>query len=54
MQVREGEEALDPSEADESILDLISSVGNKAEQKGEAAGTKQPAGKSGKGKGGEK
>ncbi|CAK4030703.1 54S ribosomal L36, mitochondrial [Lecanosticta acicola] len=53
-EAREGEEALKPAESQESLLDLISSVGKKAEKKGEAAGVREPAKKSGKGKGGEK
>jgi len=53
-QAREGEEALDQSEQDESLLDLISGFGQTEEKKGKAAGVKEEAKKSGKGKGGQK
>lgn len=51
LQAREGEES---QEEDESLLDLISGYGKKADAKGEAAGTKDEAKSSGKGKGGQK
>lgn len=54
LQARDGEEGLDPADSEESLLDLISNYGQKADAKGEAAGTKEEAKKSGKGKGGEK
>ncbi|KAK5126272.1 hypothetical protein LTR85_010507 [Meristemomyces frigidus] len=53
-EAREGEETLDQSQQDESLLDLISSYGQTAEKKGEAAGVTEEAKKSGKGKGGQK
>lgn len=53
-QARDGEESLDPSVQEESLLDLIANYGQEAEAKGEAAGSKEAATKSGKGKGGEK
>ena len=52
--MREGEEALDRSQQEESLLDLISGYGQSAEKKGEAAGIREQAVKSGKGKGGQK
>ncbi|KAF1352175.1 hypothetical protein BDV97DRAFT_348904 [Delphinella strobiligena] len=53
-EARDGEESLDPSVQEESLLDLIANYGQEAEAKGEAAGSKEAATKSGKGKGGEK
>lgn len=53
-EVRDGEEALDPTEQEDSLLDLISSYGQEAEAKGDAAGTTEEAKSSGKGKGGQK
>lgn len=48
-QAREGEEGLQPQEAEESLLDLISGYGREAESKGEAKGTREEASKAGKG-----
>jgi hypothetical protein len=45
---------VDPSQEDESLLDLISGFGQEAEKQGKTAGVREPAKKSGKGKGGEK
>jgi len=53
-QAREGEEALDEAQQDESLLDLIAGYGQTAEKKGEAAGKKEEKKSSGKGKGGQK
>jgi hypothetical protein len=53
-QVREGESPLAPEQSGDSLLDLISSYGQDAEKKGEAAGSTEAKKKSGKGKGGEK
>lgn len=53
-QAREGEEGLDESQSEESLLDLISGYGQDAAAKGDAAGSQQEAVRSGKGKGGEK
>ena len=53
-QAQDGEEKLDQSQQDESLLDLIAGYGQTAEKKGEAAGVVQEAKKSGKGKGGQK
>jgi hypothetical protein len=52
--VRDGEEALAPEESEDSLLDLISNYGNEAEAEGKAAGKKEEAKSSGKGKGGQK
>jgi hypothetical protein len=52
--VRDGEEALAPEESEDSLLDLISNYGNEAEAEGKAAGKKEEAKPSGKGKGGQK
>ncbi|CAD0106530.1 unnamed protein product [Aureobasidium uvarum] len=52
--VRDGEEALAPEEAEDSLLDLISNYGNEAEAGAKAAGKKEEAKSSGKGKGGQK
>ncbi|KAI4847697.1 hypothetical protein E4T45_06662, partial [Aureobasidium sp. EXF-8846] len=53
-EVRDGEEALTPEESEDSLLDLISNYGNEAEAEGKAAGKKEEAKSSGKGKGGQK
>jgi len=53
-QVREGEEELDQSQSQDSLLDLISGYGNEAEAKGNAAGVKEDKKSSGKRKGGQK
>ncbi|KAF2166271.1 hypothetical protein M409DRAFT_66743 [Zasmidium cellare ATCC 36951] len=52
-EAREGEEGVPREREEESLLDMISSVGKEAEKKGKAAG-KEEAVKSGKGKGGQK
>ena len=52
--MRDGEEALAPEESQDSLLDLISNFGNEAEADGKAAGKKEEAKSSGKGKGGQK
>lgn len=54
MQAREGEEAVPKARQEESLLDMISSVGQAEEKKGKAAGKREEAVKSGKGKGGQK
>ncbi|KXS99397.1 hypothetical protein AC578_8138 [Pseudocercospora eumusae] len=51
---RDGDDALSPHEEEQGMLDMISTFGQKAEKKGKAKGSTQPAKKSGKGKGGEK
>ncbi|KAI5361247.1 hypothetical protein Slin15195_G123600 [Septoria linicola] len=53
-EAREGEETLSQEEQDDSLLDLISGAGQQAEKTGNAAGVKEEAKKSGKGKGGQK
>ncbi|KAJ9666008.1 hypothetical protein H2201_003919 [Coniosporium apollinis] len=50
-EVREGEDAFPPEEAEDSLLDLISGYGQQAEAKGEAKGTRQEAPKAAGGKG---
>ena len=52
--MRDGEEALAPEESQDSLLDLISNYGNEADADGKAAGKKEEAKSSGKGKGGQK
>jgi hypothetical protein len=52
--VRDGEEAVAPQDAQDSLLDLISDYGNQAEAQGKAAGKKEEAKSSGKAKGGQK
>ena len=54
FQVQEGEQKLSQQESDDSLLDLISGFGQQAEKEGKAAGTREEAKKSGKGKGGQK
>jgi len=54
VQAKEGEEALDQSQQDESLLDLIAGSGQTEGKKGQSAGVKEEAKKSGKGKGGQK
>lgn len=51
LQVREGEDAFPPEEAEDSLLDLISGYGQQAEAKGDAKGTRQEAPKAAGGKG---
>ncbi|KAK4497220.1 hypothetical protein PRZ48_011670 [Zasmidium cellare] len=53
-EAREGEESVPRERQEESLLDMISSVGQEAEKKGKAAGKREEAKKSGKGKGGQK
>lgn len=53
-EAREGEEGRSRQSQEESLLDMISSVGKEAEKKGKAAGKREEAVKSGKGKGGQK
>ncbi|KAL1305997.1 hypothetical protein AAFC00_004130 [Neodothiora populina] len=53
-EARDGEEALDPSVQEESLLDLIANYGQEAIADGGAAGSNDEAKRSGKGKGGEK
>jgi len=53
-QAREGEEELDQSQSQDSLLDLISGYGNEAEAKGDAAGVKGEKQSSGNRKGGQK
>ncbi|PPJ57673.1 hypothetical protein CBER1_00127 [Cercospora berteroae] len=53
-EVLEGEEKLSQQESDDSLLDLISGFGQQGEKEGKAAGTREEAKKSGKGKGGQK
>jgi len=54
VQASEGEEAVRQAQQEESLLDLISGYGQPEEKKGKAAGVKEEAKKSGKGKGGQK
>ncbi|KAK4983306.1 hypothetical protein LTR66_003111 [Elasticomyces elasticus] len=53
-EVREGEEGVDRSESADSLLDLISGYGQKAEAKGDSAGEREPAVTGGKRVGGQK
>lgn len=54
FQAREGEDALELSHQNESLLDLIAGYGQESEKEGNAAGVREEAKKSGKGKGGQK
>ncbi|EME40278.1 hypothetical protein DOTSEDRAFT_74921 [Dothistroma septosporum NZE10] len=53
-EVREGEEVLNQSQSEDSLLDLISGFGQEVEKTGTAAGKKEETVKTGKGKGGQK
>ncbi|KAK5702255.1 hypothetical protein LTR17_022473 [Elasticomyces elasticus] len=54
-EAQEGAESVDSAQQDESLLDLIAaSAQQEVSKKGETAGSREPAKKSGKGKGGQK
>ncbi|KAJ9621004.1 hypothetical protein H2203_007591 [Taxawa tesnikishii (nom. ined.)] len=53
-EARDGEEGLDDSEAEESLLDLIANYGQEADAQGEAAGKAEGKKRAGNRTGGEK